>query len=120
LTKSRSSKISLTVKLADQKSVQTQIKMPKVLSAHRLDDMNEEELRRELDSLPRRLQDAIRVRDNLFSKLRERWSTAYANDQEFVTAYARAEAAGAEVLGLMERTVKASRIWYERYSQKLL
>jgi hypothetical protein len=119
LTKSRSKQISLVTKLADQKSIKIQIKLPKTLSAHRLDDMNQDELRREIDGLPRRIEAAIQVRDNLFSKLRERWSTAYANDQEFVTAYARAEAAGAEVMALMNRTVKASRLWSERYSQKL-
>jgi len=108
------------VKLADSKAVQVRIKLPKTLSAHRLDDMNQDELRRELDSLPTRIVAARQVRDKLFAALRERWSTAYANDHEFVTAYARAEAAGAEVMSLMERTVKASRIWYERYSGKLV
>jgi NurA-like 5'-3' nuclease len=120
LTKSSRKNISLTTKLADQKSVKVAIKLPKTLSARRLDDMNETELRHELDSLPTRITEAIKVRDNLFGKLRERWSTAYANDQEFVTAYARAEAAGSEVQVLFQRTVKASRIWNERYSQKLL
>jgi hypothetical protein len=120
LTKSRKGKVSLTTKLADSKSVKILIKPPKTLSAHRLDDMNEAELRKELDSLPGRIVDAIRVRDGLFGKLRERWSTAYVNDQEFVTAYARAEAAGAEVLALYQRTVKASGIWNERYNQRLL
>jgi hypothetical protein len=120
LTKSRTSKISLTTKLADNKAVKVAIRPPKTLSAHRLDDMNEEELRREIDSLPRRINEAARARDTLFAALKERWSTAYANDQEFVLAYARAEAAGAEVMALMQRAVKGSRLYTERYAQRPL
>jgi hypothetical protein len=113
-------KVSLTTKLADSKSVKVAIKMPKTYSARRLDDMNQDELRHEIDSLPGRIEDARVARDKLFGALKERWSTAYANDQEFITAYARAEAAGAEAVALMERAVKASRLWYQRYSGKLL
>lgn len=118
--KSKKGKVSLTTKLADSKSVKIAIKPPKVLSARRLDDMNQDELRHEIDSLPQRITEANRHRDNLYGALKARWSTAYANDIEFVTAYARAEAAGAEAVLLMQRAVKASRIYTERYSGKLL
>jgi len=85
-----------------------------------LDKMDQDELRREIDGLPRRIEVAIIFRDKLFGGLRDQWSTAYANDAEFITAYARAEAAGQEVVALYDRAVKASRLYNERYSGKLL
>ena len=86
----------------------------------RLDDMNQEELRKELDGLPHRINLATAERDQLFAALRAQWSTAYANDAAFVTAYAQAEAAGSNVVYLLQRTIKASRLYNERYGGKLL
>ena len=119
MKKSKKPNVRLPEQLAKQKAIKIRVPAPQ-RSTVRLDDMNEAELRRELDSLPTQIVRAREARDRLWSHLRERWSTAYSNDQDFITAYARAEAAGQEVVYLLERTVKAGRIWYERYSGKLL
>jgi hypothetical protein len=78
--------------------------------------MSTEDIQKELDGLPRRIDEAAAKRDQLYHKLRARWSESYLNDQRFMNAYSQAEAAGAEVVWLMARAVKASRIVHERTS----
>jgi hypothetical protein len=117
--KSKQAKVKLSETQTKQKHIKIRINMPKH-STVRLGDMNQDELRREIDGLPHRITEARMYRDKLMAALKERWSTAYVNDQEFVTAYAKAEAAGSEVMYLLERAVKASRVYTERYGGKLL
>lgn len=120
MTKSSAKKINLTVKLADGKTARARINPSPIQKRVRLEDMNDDELRREIESLPRKIVAARELRDRLWSRLKERWSTAYANDDEFVTAYAQAEAAGAEVVYLLDRAARSGRVWYERTSGKLV
>lgn len=119
MTKSKKSKVALTEKMAKKKPVQIKLNLPPH-SPVKLESMTEADLKKEIDSLPRRITTAIQERDILFGALKQRWSTAYANDQQFITAYARAEAAGQEVVYLLHRSVKVSRIYAERTSGKLL
>lgn len=119
MKKSNKTKVALTEKMSKKKPIQIRVNTPRH-SPVKLEQMNEVDLKREIDGLPRRISEATRLRDSLFMALKERWSTAYANDQEFITAYARAEAAGSEVVYLLQRAVKAGRIYAERTSGKLL
>lgn len=104
--------------MSKKKPIQVRINLPRH-SAVKLENMPEADLKKEIDTLPQRISVAIQERDTLFSALKQRWSTAYANDQQFITAYARAEAAGNEVVYLLHRAVKAGRVWNERYSRQL-
>lgn len=118
MSTTKKAKIALTEKMSKKKPIQIRINTPRH-SLVRLEEMPEADLKREIDGLPQRINAATLERDVLMGKLRQRWSTAYANDQQFITAYARAEAAGNEVVYLLDRAVKASRIYAERTSGKL-
>jgi hypothetical protein len=78
--------------------------------------MDAKELEAELRALPSQIDKAREVRDQLTRRLMEIWPTAMVNDAKFVEAHLRAEAAGADVISLTMRWLKAGRLYKEMTS----
>jgi len=75
--------------------------------------MDAKELEAELSVLPGQIEKARQVRDRWTAELMKRWPEAHLNDSAFITTHLRAEAAGAEVISLTMRWIKAGRLYRE-------